>query len=289
MTEPAEPSLRDKVCLVTGATAGIGLVTARELARRGASVLGVGRSQERCDAAVREIGELPVSPPVRFLVADLSSQAEIRRLARQVREMTPRLDALINNAGGIYLKRQETVDGLEMTFAVNHLAYFLLTNLMLDMVKAAAPSRIVSVASAAHKGVTLDFGDLKRKAGRYSPWRAYQRSKLANILFTRELARRMDGTGVTANALHPGYVRTQIFRSEGFAGWLMRRAADLFAISPEQGARTTLYLATSSEVDRISGQYFVGRKAVPGSPQSRDEAAARKLWEASAELTGFSP
>lgn len=282
----SQRSMQGKVCLVTGATAGIGLVTARELARQDADVIGVGRSRDRCreaEDAIRDQG----GRTVRYLVADLSSQDEIRRLAGLVRESTPRLDVLINNAGGIYLNRQETVDGVEMTLAVNHLAYFLLTNLVLDLLKDRAPARIVNVASAAHQGCTLDLEDLQGRKGRYRPWRAYQRSKLANILFTRELARRMAGTGVTVNALHPGYVKTQIFRAGGPVGWLLRRSADLFAITPEQGARTSLYLAASPEVEGVSGEYFVRATAVPGSLQSRDQNLARDLWEKSAELTGM--
>ena len=209
--------MEGKVCLVTGATAGIGLVTALELARQGARVIGVGRSPERCAEAARQIREQTGTSAVEFLVADLSSQAEVRRLANQVKAATGRLDVLVNNAGLIRLEREVTVDGLEMTFALNHLAYFLLTNLLLDTVKASTPARIVSVASAAHQGCKMNFDDLQGET-KYSPWRAYQQSKLANILFTRELARRLEGTGVTANALHPGYVRTQIFRAEGFSG-----------------------------------------------------------------------
>ncbi len=151
-----------------------------------------------------------------------------------------------------------------------------------------APARIVSVASAAHQGCQLDFDDLQGET-KFSPWRAYQRSKLANILFTRELARQLDGTDVTANALHPGYVRTQIFRAEGFTGWLLRRAAELFAITPEEGAQTSIYLATAPDVEGLTGQYFIRRKPASSSPESQDEATARKLWEVSAKLTGLSP
>ncbi len=280
--------MEGKVCLVTGATSGIGLVTARELARRGARVIGVGRSPERSAEAARQIREQTGTSAVEYLVADLSAQKELRKLADQVKAATGRLDVLVNNAGLIRLQRELTVDGLEMTFALNHLAYFLLTNLLLDTLKASAPARIVSVASAAHQGCKLNFDDLQGEA-KYGPWRAYQRSKLANILFTRELARRLEGTGVTANALHPGYVRTQIFRAEGFLGWVMRRAAELFAITPEEGAQTSIFLATSPDVEGQTGQYFVKRQPALSSPESRDDATARKLWEVSAILTGLSP
>jgi len=287
MADPeAVRSMEGKVCLVTGATAGIGLVTARELARRGARVIGVGRSAERSADAARQIREQTGTSAVEYLVADLSSQAEVRRLAGEVKTATGRLDVLVNNAGLIRLQREVTVDGLEMTLALNHLAYFLLTNLLLDMLKASAPARIVSLSSAAHKGSKLNFDDLQGEA-KFSPWRAYQRSKLANILFTRELARRLEGTGVTANALHPGYVRTQIFRAEGFQGWLLRRAAELFAVTPEQGAQTSIYLASSPDVEGQTGQYFVRQKPASSSPESHDDATARKLWDVSARLTGL--
>ncbi len=279
-------SMEGKVCLVTGASSGIGLVTACELARRGARVIGVGRSAERCEAAARQIGEQTGSTAVEYLVFDLSSQAESRRLAEAVKAATPRLDVLVNNAGLIRMKREETIDGLEMTFALNHLGYFLLTNLLLDTLKASAPARIVSVASAAHHHCKINFDDLQASK-KYSAWRAYQQSKLANILFTRELARRLEGTGVTANTLHPGYVQTQIFRPAGFSGWLMRRAAEVFAITPEEGAQTSIYLANSPEVEGQTGLYFIKQKAAASSPESLDDTTARRLWDVSAKLTGL--
>ncbi len=280
--------MEGKTCLVTGATAGIGLATARELARRGARVIGVGRSPERSAEAARQIREQTGTSAVEYLVADLSAQVEIRKLADLVKAATGRLDVLVNNAGLIRLEREVTVDGLEMILALNHLAYFLLTNLLLDTLKASAPARIVSVSSAAHKGCKINFDDLQGET-KFSPWRAYKQSKLANILFTRELARRLEGTGVTANALHPGFVRTQIFRAEGFQGWLLRRAAELFAVTPEEGAQTSLYLAASPDVEGQTGQYFVSRKPASSSPESQDDATARELWEVSARLAGLSP
>ena len=265
--------MQGKVCLVTGATAGIGLVTARELARKGARVILVGRSSERCSRAADEIRAQAGSSAVEWLVADLSSQAEIRRLADQVRARSTRLDVLVNNAGGIFMKRQESADGIEMTFALNHLSYFLLTNLLLPLLEQSAPSRVVSVASDAHKGVSIAFDDVEGKQ-RFSGWRAYKQSKLANILFTYELARRLEGNRVTANVLHPGFVRTTIFREPGPLGWLLRRAADVIALSPDDGARTSIYLASSPDVAAISGRYFVKEQPVESSPQSRDAAAA---------------
>ena len=202
---------------------------------RSARVIGVGRSRERCAQAARLIHEQSRFQAPPYLVADLSSQVEIRRLADEVKALTSRLDVLLNNAGGLFLSRQETVDGLEMTFALNHMAYFLLTNLLLDLVKATTAARVVSVASEAHQSGTIEFDDLQARSN-YSFWRAYRQSKLANILFTRELAGRLEGSGVTANCLHPGYVNTGIFQVEGVRGWLLRRLAER-AGHPACGAR----------------------------------------------------
>ncbi len=273
-----------QVCLVTGATAGIGLVTARELARKGAHVIVVGRSEERCARAADEIRAQAGTTAVEWLVADLSSQGDIRRLADQVRGRTQRLDVLVNNAGGIFLERQESADGIEMTFALNHLSYFLLTHLLRPLLEQSAPARVVNVASDAHKGVSIEFEDIEGKK-RFGGWRAYQQSKLANILFTYELSRRLDGTRVTANTLHPGFVRTTIFRQGGLIGWLLRRAADVLAISPEEGAKTSVYLASSPDVASVTGRYFVKERPVESSPQSRDASAALRLWRLSDEMT----
>jgi NAD(P)-dependent dehydrogenase (short-subunit alcohol dehydrogenase family) len=278
--------MKDKVCLVTGATAGIGLVTARELARKGARVILVGRTSEKCSRAADEIRAEAGSTAVEWLVADLSSQGDIRRLADQVRHRSGRLEVLVNNAGGIFLKRQESVDGIEMTFALNHLSYFLLTNLLLPLLEASSPARVVNVASDAHKGVSINFDDIEGKT-RFGGWRAYQQSKLANILFTAELARRLNGKRVTANALHPGFVRTTIFREPGPVGWLLRRAADVIALSPEDGAKTSIYLASSPDVAGISGRYFAKEKPSESSSQSRDMTAAHRLWQLSEEMTGL--
>jgi NAD(P)-dependent dehydrogenase (short-subunit alcohol dehydrogenase family) len=278
--------MQGKVCLVTGATSGIGLVTARELARQGAHVVLVGRNRDKCNAAVRQLQVQTGSQQVEVLLADLSSQQQVRNLARQFRERQRRLDVLVNNAGGIWMTRRETVDGLEMTFAVNHLAYFQLTLLLLDLLKTSAPARIVNVASRAHTGATLDFEDLLSKK-RYRGWQAYARSKLANLLFTYELARRIAGTGVTANALHPGFVATGFGAGTGWRGLLLRLGARLYAINPEQGAHTVVYLATSAEVAGVNGKYFFKQKAVPSSPASSDKAAAKRLWQVSLEMVGI--
>jgi NAD(P)-dependent dehydrogenase (short-subunit alcohol dehydrogenase family) len=278
--------MQGQVCLVTGATAGIGLVTARELARKGARVILVGRSSERCSRAADEIRAQAGTTSVEWLVADLSCKASIRRLAEQVGSRTPRLDVLVNNAGGIFPKRQESADGIEMTFALNHLSYFLLTSLLRPLLEQSAPARVVSVASDAHKGVSIEFDDIEGKS-RYSGWRAYQQSKLANILFTYELARRLDGTRVTANTLHPGFVRTSIFRDGGVVGWLLRRAADVIALTPEEGARTSVYLASSPDAATVSGRYFVKERPAESSRQSHDASAALRLWRLSEEMTGL--
>jgi retinol dehydrogenase-12 len=278
-------SMKDKLCLVTGATSGIGLVTARELARQGARVVLVGRDPSRCESAVKHIEE-QTGRQTETLLADLSSQRQIRELARQYRERHGRLDVLVNNAGGLWIERRLTEDGLEMTFAVNHLAYFLLTHLLLDTLKASAPARVVNVASAAHLRATLDFENLQSERS-YRGWRAYCRSKLANILFTNELARRLRGTGVTANSLHPGLVATGFGDGNGWRGRLLRGVARLFAIGAEAGAQTTLHVATAPELTDVSGRYFDRCQAVSSSPASNDAEAARRLWTVSEELTGL--
>ena len=279
--------MKGMVCLVTGATAGIGQVTATELCKRGAHLIIVGRSSERCAATQASIRTTAGGDRIDSLVADLSSLSEVRRLAGLVRERYPRLDVLVNNAGAMFWKRSESTDGIEKTFALNHLSYFALTNLLLPLLRSSAPTRIVNVASDAHKGAGINFDDIQFKQ-KYSGWKAYQQSKLANIMFTYELARRIQGSGVTANALHPGFVRTnflQVF-NDAPAGWLIKSIANVIALSPEKGARTSIYLASSSEVEGVSGRYFVKEKPVESSPQSRDQAAWERLWRLSVEMTG---
>jgi NAD(P)-dependent dehydrogenase (short-subunit alcohol dehydrogenase family) len=272
-----------KICLVTGATSGIGLETARGLAARGATVVVVGRNAEKCtaasDAIRRDTGHDAVEP----LHADLSSQADVRALAEAFTRRYDRLHVLVNNAGAHFATRQVTVDGLEKTFALNHLAYFLLTELLLDTLKVSAPARIVNVASAAHMGVSLDFDDLQSERD-YADWPAYKRSKLANVLFTYELARRLAGSGVTANALHPGLVRSNFWAGDSF-GLKQRLRFALRAISPAKAARYVLHLATSPEVEGMSGRYFDRGRLAESSPESYDEAAARRLWAVSDRLT----
>ncbi len=279
--------MKGKVCLVTGATSGIGAITARELARLGARVIVAGRSAEKGARTVDWIRSETGARQVESLTADLSVRSEVTRLAELVRERCPRLDVLVNNAGAMYWNRTVSADGVEMTLALNHFSYFMLTNLLLPLLIESAPARIVSVASDAHKGATINFSDIEL-AQRYSGWKAYQQSKLANILFTYELARRLEGTNVTANTLHPGFVRTnflEVFKN-AWGGWLFRQIANVVALSPEQGALTSIYVASSPEVEGVSGRYYVKQKPIPSSPQSQDRESAARLWKLSEEMIG---
>lgn len=283
--------LNGKVCLVTGATSGIGEVTARVLAQMGATVIAVGRDPQRGADTLQRIRSAASSAQVEFMLADLSSQAQIRQLAQEFKSKYSRLDVLVNNAGAWLTRHQESVDGIEMTFALNHLGYFLLANLLLDTLKTSAPARIVNVSSYGHKAGRMNFDDLQFRQ-RYDGMQAYRQSKLANILFTYELARRLAGTGITVNALNPGLVATN-FGLNNFGlndGWsknLLRRAYALVAISPEQGAQTAIYLATSQDVEGVTGKYFVKEKEAQSSPASHDRAAAARLWQVSEALTGL--
>ena len=273
--------------MVTGATSGIGAVTARALTQKGARVIVVARNVNRCENTVDEIIQTTGNHAVEYMLADLSSQNEIHDLAEAYQNKYDHLDVLVNNAGGFFMSRQESADGIEMTFALNHLNYFLLTNLLLDTIKASAPARIVNVSSAAHQNASINFDDLQGKK-KYSGWQAYGQSKLANILFTHELARRLEGTGVTVNALHPGMVATNFGANNGgVLGNLVRQFMNLFSISVEEGAQTSIYLASSPEVEDVTGKYFVKKKAVSSSSASYDESAAKRLWEISEEMTGI--
>jgi len=277
-------SLEGKIALVTGATNGIGRVTARELARGGARVLLVARDRARGEATAAEIREASGGRPPDVLLADLSSRVEVRRLAREVRERTPRLDLLVNNAGAIFADREVSADGLEMTFALNHLAYFLLTLELLSLLEEGSTSRIVNVSSMAHERGAIDFDDLQNERG-YSMWRAYQQSKLANVLFTRELARRLGGRGVSTNALHPGVIASGFGRNgRGFFSRLVVLGAPFLA-SPEKGARTTLHVATAPELSGVTGRYFSDCREKTPSRAARDDDAALRLWQVSEKLT----
>jgi len=328
-------SMTGKVCMVTGATAGIGAATAQALAQQGATVIVVGRNPEKGGAAVERIKHRTGNHQVAFLLADLSVQYEIHQLVQQFKSCYHRLDVLVNNAAALFATRQLSVDGIEMTFAVNHLSYFLLTNLLLDTLRASTPARIINVSSHAHAVPPLPLAalqDQQRHPGRsfwknlllrklnalarlskksvpeespgegidfdnlqgqhhYLGWRVYGLSKLANILFTYELARRLEGTGITVNALDPGVVATNALASSlrlRGVGWLGRLLFELKAVNSARGAATTVYLATSPDVEGITGEYFVGKKTVPSSTASYDKVAAQQLWQLSMELTGLS-
>lgn len=272
--------LSGQVIIVTGANSGIGKVTARELAKMGATVVMVARSQERGSAALAEIRAASGSDDVHLMLCDLSSQASIRDFAAQFRAQFDRLDVLVNNAGAIFYERRESVDGLEMTFALNHMGYFLLTDLLLDMLKASAPARVVNVSSGAHNVGTVRFDDLQRKK-RYSAFQAYGESKMMNILFTFELARRLEGSGVTANVMHPGFVATKFGHGGGFVGKVIMPILHLFALSEEQGAETVIYLAAAPEAAEVSGKYFVKKKPVQPHSFAFDRKAQKRLWKVS--------
>ncbi len=273
-----------KTCILTGANTGIGKATALGLAKMGATVVMVCRSLERGEAAMAEIKRGSGNDSVSLLLADLSSRAAIHRLAADFKAKYPNLHVLINNAGIIPKKRTVAEDGLETQFAVNHVAYFLLTNLLLDQLKASAPSRIINVSSQVHNGASIDFDDLQSERS-YSPTRVYGWTKLANVLFTYELAHRLEGTRVTVNCLHPGTVATNMLADYMPGG--LRFLAKMIGVSSEEGAQTSLFLATSPEVEGVSGKYFVNQGAVHSSKASYDKTAARRLWQVSAELTGL--
>jgi NAD(P)-dependent dehydrogenase (short-subunit alcohol dehydrogenase family) len=279
-------SMNGKVCMITGATAGIGAVAARELARLGATLVLVSRSPQKCADTVASIKEETGNQNVDYLAADLSSMEAVCGVAYKFREKHTRLDVLVNNAGSFFLTRQLSADGNELTFALNHLNYFLLTLLLLEPIKVAAPSRIVNISSNSHQGHSLDFDNLQGEKG-YKPMKAYARSKLANVLFTYELARRLDGTGVTVNALNPGFVATDIWYLDN--KWLRRFLEPYIrwkAITPQESAQFILYLATSPELDGVSGGYFSRGKPAKSAPDSYNEATARRLWDISEGLVG---
>lgn len=278
--------MHGRVCVVTGASSGIGRAAALGLAARGAVVVLVCRDEACGNAVMEEIARAGCDGTATLLLADLASQRQVRELAAAIQARFERVHVLINNAGIAGARpRQATGDGLERTFAVNHLAPFLLTTLLLDTLKASAPARVVTLSSAAHRFFAMDFDDLQGER-RYSGFGAYARSKLANVLFTHELARRLAGTGVTANCLHPGVVATNIIRDSPRV--LRAIFAGPLALSPEKGADTVLYLATAPEVAEVSGRYFVRRRPVRPSRAARDAGAARRLWQASEALTGSS-
>lgn len=271
--------------MVTGATSGIGKVTAYTLASRGAELIVAGRNQQKAEDTVRWIKSGTGNDTIHYLLADFSDLQQVREMATIFRERYERLDVLVNNAGAFFNSRQKTPYGVDMTLLVNHLAPFLLTNMLLDWLKSSPQARIVNVSSDAHKYDTMDFNDLGFNRG-YSGMKGYARSKLANILFTYELARRLSKYEVTANALHPGHIATDIWRTNfSIIGPVLKWVMSFFALSPEEGADNTIYLASSPEVEGLTGKYFVKREAVPSSPISYDKNVAQRLWEISAGLT----
>ena len=291
MRNAANPTadMDGKVCLVTGATSGIGEITAAALAARGAQVVVVGRSQQKAEDTVQRIQSETGSNSIQYLLTDFADLQQVRDLVSSFKNQYSRLDVLINNAGAFFNTRRQTAYGVEMTFLVNHLAPFLLTNLLLDVIKMSPAARIINVSSDAHKYGSMDFNNLEFKRG-YFGMKAYARSKLANILFTYELARRLEGNTVTVNALHPGHIATDIYRTNfsvigPFLKWFM----GFFALTPEEGADTPIYLASSAEVESVTGRYFYKREAVQSSPTSYDQNVAHQLWLVSERLTGHTP
>ncbi|MCB9130577.1 MAG: SDR family oxidoreductase [Anaerolineales bacterium] len=277
--------MRGKVCMVTGATSGIGQVTAAALAMQGAHVIVVGRNRAKAQQVVGEIRRQSGNDAVWYLLADFSDLQQVRELAAAFSAQYSQLDVLVNNAGTYFNTRHPAPGGVEMTFHVNHLAHFLLTNLLLETLTASAPARIVNVTSRAHEYDNMDFDDLGFERS-YFGMKAYARSKLANLLFTYELARRLAGSGVTVNAVHPGGVATDIWRTNfPVLGPAIKWVMSLFALTPEEGADTLIYLASSPDVEGVTGKYFVEREAIASSPLSYDEQVAARLWEVSEQLT----
>jgi NAD(P)-dependent dehydrogenase (short-subunit alcohol dehydrogenase family) len=276
-----------KTVLITGGTGGIGRAAAIGLAAMGARIGITGRDRVRAERAAAVIARESGNRAVDVFVADMSSQAEVRRLAGEVLATYPRLDVLLNNVGGFWAHRHVTADGLEHTFALNHLAPFLLTDLLLERLTASAPARIVTVSSGAQSMGTIEFDDLMG-AKKYSGQDAYNQSKLANVMFTYELARRLEGTGVTATALHPGMTSTAFGAEDMARGWgPLIAVLRLFMKSPERGAETPVYLASSPEAEGVTGRYFANRKAKTSHKSSYDTATTARLWQVSAELVGL--
>jgi NAD(P)-dependent dehydrogenase (short-subunit alcohol dehydrogenase family) len=279
--------VKGKTCVITGATDGIGLEAALKLGAMGARLVLVGRNPAKGEAALARLRREVPGVVAEIHYADLSRQDEIRRLAPILMTAAPRMDVLLNNAGAFFSKREETPEGIERTLALNHLGYFLLTYLLRSHLIASSPARIVNVASIAHRGATLDLDDLQLKRS-FSGWRAYKRSKLCNILFTRELARRLGSTGVTANCLHPGFVATSFGdNNQGLFKWVLAIGKRIMAISVESGGKTPVYLAASPEVEGVTGEYFDKCKVVAPDAPARNDRTAALLWQESLKLTGL--
>jgi len=281
-------SMSGKVCLVTGATSGIGRATAIELAKLEATILILGRNENRAKRLCAKIRSENPRAKVEYFIADLSSQQDIYTMSNQFKQKYNKLDVLVNNAGAKFVERHTTVDGYERTFALNHMGYFMLTHLLIDRLKAAGSARIINVSSGAHGGNTINFDDLQNEKD-YVGKIAYGQSKLANLLFTYELAKRVNGSGVTVNAMAPGGVITNFCRNNGWVSWGKHIVAHILArnlIGPKKAADTVVYLASSLEVDGVTGKYFYNKDAVDSSGASYDGKSAKKLWEISKELVG---
>jgi len=279
--------MNHKICVVTGATSGVGLAAAMLLAAKGAQLVLIGRDEERGQAAVAKVNACAKDATAQFYRADLSRFAEVKRVAAELRTSWPKIDVLINNAGAIYSRREVTADGLERTFALNHLAYFSLTHLLHDLLAASPQARVINVASEAHRGAELDFEDLQSSLS-YSARKAYGRSKLCNILYTRELARRLEGTSITANCLHPGFVASRFGdNNNDLFGYALSVAKHLVGIPPKQGAATIVYLVSAPDVRDQSGLYFINCSPRNPSQRAQDQSTARRLWDESCRLIGI--
>ncbi|NJN16036.1 MAG: SDR family oxidoreductase [Oscillochloris sp.] len=276
--------MQGKICLVTGANAGIGRVTAEELARRGATVVMLCRNQAKGEQARNEIITASGNRQVELILADFAALASVRRAAAEFLSRHQKLDVLVNNAGAFFAKRQLSQDGYELTFATNHLGPFLLTKLLLDALKAAAPARIINVSSEAHEGARLHLDEIPSGGKRYQNFRAYADSKLCNILFSYELARRLEGSGVTVNALHPGFVASNFGSSIGGPMGFVFRMLRPIAITPEKGAQTSIYLASAPELETITGKYFTRQQITESSKASYDQQIQTALWQLSEKL-----
>jgi NAD(P)-dependent dehydrogenase (short-subunit alcohol dehydrogenase family) len=275
--------VQGKIIVITGATSGIGGIAADKLAAMGARIVAIARSRERGEAALARFRR--IAPGVRHSVyyADLSRVSATKRAAAEIAAAEPRIDVLINNAGALFGKREVTDEDLELTFATNHMSYFVLTEALRERLIASAPARVINTSSEAHRGVKIDFDDLQFNRG-FAGLAAYRRSKLCNILFTRELARNFAGTGVTANSLHPGFVNTRFGgETKGSLRYLFSVAKN-FAISPEKGAETIVFLASSKEVDNVTGEYFYRCRTKTPTSEAQDDQAARRLWEESKRI-----
>jgi retinol dehydrogenase 12 len=280
-----ESNIQDKVILISGGTSGIGKEAARALAKQGAAIVIVARSEQKAQDTVRMIQQESGNQKVEYLLADLSSMQEVRKVAGQFRARYPRLDVLLNNAGAFFMDTRQSVDGIEMTWALNHLNYFVLTLELVDMLVASAPSRVINVSSNAHVGGRIDFQALRENKMK-GFWQGYSQTKLANVYFTYELSRRLHASAVTVNALHPGLVATGFGPQTGVNRFMMRLLKP-FSLTPVQGAQTLIYLAASSEVEGVTGKYFYECQSIPSSRWSYDPQAARLLWDWSLKTAGY--